>query len=227
MLYGLHFLLFHDFHHIAIYLVGDIAFVPLEVLLVTVVIHQLLARHEKQAMFKKLNMVVGAFFSEVGTELLHLMVHFDAGEADTAARMQVNGEWTPAKFREAARHFREHPHDIDPAAGDLPALRELLLAKREFSLRLLENPNLLEHDRFTDLLWAVFHLTEELASRRDLASLPVSDLDHLAGDIRRAYGLILSEWLAYMQHLQADYPYLFSLAVRMNPFNKEVSPIVE
>jgi len=30
-------------------------------------------------------------------------------------------------------------------------------------LGLLGNPNLLEHDSFTDLLWAVFHLMEELS----------------------------------------------------------------
>jgi hypothetical protein len=38
-------------------------------------------------------------------------------------------------------------------------------------------------------------------------------------DIRRAYHLLLREWLGYMAHLHADYPYLFSLAVRTNPFN--------
>ena len=43
--------------------------------------------------------------------------------------------------------------------------------KRDFLLRLLENPNLLEHDSFANLLLAVFHLTEELAQRRDLDRL--------------------------------------------------------
>ncbi len=33
-LYVLHFVFFHDAHHIFIYLVGDLAFLPLEVLLV-------------------------------------------------------------------------------------------------------------------------------------------------------------------------------------------------
>ena len=40
-LYLLHFSIFRDAHHIAIYLLGDIAFLPLEVLLVTVIIHRL------------------------------------------------------------------------------------------------------------------------------------------------------------------------------------------
>ena len=84
---------------------------------------------------------------------------------------------------------------------------------------LLENPNLLEHDTFTDTLWAVFHLTDELAHREDLKSLPETDVRHLSGDIDRAYKCIVAEWLEYMKHLKRDYPYLFSLAVRTNPFD--------
>ncbi len=33
-----------------------------------------------------------------------------------------------------------------------------------------------------------------------------SDLNHLKGDIARAYKLIVSEWLEYMKHLKANYP---------------------
>lgn len=91
----------------------------------------------------------------------------------------------------------------------------------------MENPNLLEHDSFTELLWAVFHLTEELAYRESVEDLPISDYRHIAGDIERVYGLVIYEWLAYMKHLQSDYPYLFSLAIRTNPFNDHSSPIVE
>ncbi|MGB7970355.1 MAG: hypothetical protein WCF31_00150 [Candidatus Deferrimicrobiaceae bacterium] len=90
-----------------------------------------------------------------------------------------------------------------------------------FLLSLLGNPNLLEHESFTDLLWAVFHLAEELGSRDSVSSLPESDQEHLIGDIRRINVLLSLEWLAYMRHLQEDYPYLFSLAVRINPFDLE------
>jgi hypothetical protein len=39
LFYFIHFLIFRDAHHIFIYMVGDIAFVPVEVLLVTLIIH--------------------------------------------------------------------------------------------------------------------------------------------------------------------------------------------
>lgn len=92
---------------------------------------------------------------------------------------------------------------------------------------LLRNGNLLEHQRFTDMLWAVFHLTDELQRRGDLADLPEADLDHLTGDLRRAHQRLVLQWLAYMRHLKANYPYLFSLAIRTNPFNPDASPVIE
>ena len=94
-------------------------------------------------------------------------------------------------------------------------------------LALLENPNLLEHESFTELLWAVFHLTEELACRMNLKELPDTDYEHLSADMKRAYVLLIAEWLAYMKHLKINYPYLFSLAARMNPFDPNASPIVK
>lgn len=115
--------------------------------------------------------------------------------------------------------LKRHTHEIDINKGDIGDLKRFLVEKRQFLLNLLENPNLLEHETFTNLLWAVFHLTEELDHRTDLKGLPGSDYQHLAGDLKRVYCLLIAEWLAYMKHLKSEYPYLFSLALRTNPFD--------
>jgi hypothetical protein len=98
---------------------------------------------------------------------------------------------------------------------------------RTFLLGLLENPNLLEHEAFTGMLWAVFHLADELSARATVSGLPDADLDHLSGDIKRAYGILIVQWLTYMKHLHKDYPYLFSLAMRTNPFDAGASVIMK
>jgi hypothetical protein len=94
-------------------------------------------------------------------------------------------------------------------------------------VRLLENPTLLEHESFTNLLWAVFHLAEELAARGSFTQLPQTDYQHLAGDIKRIYVLLVHQWLNYMEHLKDNFPYLFSLAMRTNPFDQEASPVLQ
>ena len=208
------------------YIFQDIAFVPISVLMVTVIIDQVLRIREKSALLKKMNMVIGAFNSEVGTALLKSLSSFDTDYEQTRGKLLITAQWSDSEFAGIRKSLRRHDYVMDSRNGDLEELKQFLLGKRHFLLGLLENPNLLEHETFTDLLWAVFHLTEELESRIDIKQLPDSDLKHLSGDIKRAYGLLISEWLSYMKHLKNNYPYLFSLAVRTNPFNPEASPEV-
>ena len=77
LVYFFHFLIFRDPHHIFIYLIGDIAFVFIEVLMVTLVIHSLLIMREKRERLEKLNMLIGVFFSEIGTKLLTIFSDCD------------------------------------------------------------------------------------------------------------------------------------------------------
>lgn len=91
-LYGIHYLIFGEFHHIVIYLVGDIAFVPLEVLLVVVVIERFMARHEHHKMLEKMNMLVGTFFSELGTELLGRLTEGLENKSEIRPRIAVDAK---------------------------------------------------------------------------------------------------------------------------------------
>jgi hypothetical protein len=146
LLYLVHFYVFHDLEHIEIYALGDVAFLPIEVLLVVLVVDWVISRQEQRS--------------------------------------------------------------------------QLSL------LRLLENPSLLEQESFTEQLWAVFHVADELQHRSDLAHLPGGDYRHLALDTGRAYSALTAEWLKYMAHLLKRYPYLFSLALRTNPFDPTASPVI-
>ena len=211
--------LFHSPRDTFFYLFQDLAFVPINVLLVTLIVDRVLRMRERAALMKKLNMVIGAFFSEAGTRLLRYFVAFDEDAGTVGERLAVNAGWDDNAFDEASRKLKQHPVRIDFRRGDLSGLKEFLVVRRGFLLGLLENQNLLEHETFTELLWAVFHLMEELASRSDVRSLSNADGEHIAVDIRRAYLILITEWLAYMRHLKTDYPYLFSLAVRTNPFD--------
>jgi hypothetical protein len=224
--YFVHYLIFRDVHHIFIYMVGDLAFLPLEVLLVVLIIERVLAHRERQAKLQKLNMVVGAFFTEVGNHLLNTLFPYFDNKAEIAEQLDIKADWTKKDFRRAAAYAYNLKVEFDCSQMDLEALKTFLSSKRTFILTMLENPNLLEHDRFTDLLWAVTHLDEELEARSSLTGLCDSDAEHLAGDIQRMYDHLASEWLDYVEHLKANYPFLFSLILRMHPFQENPSPTV-
>ena len=218
-LYLLQMSIFHAERDTFFYLFQDLAFVPIQILLVTVIVDQVLRIREKAAMMNKLNMVIGAFFSEAGTRLLKSFSSFDHHFEKIREDLLVTKDWTDREFSSAVRDIQHFEYRIDSARGDLAELKQFLGGKREFLLGLLANPNLLEHEAFTELLWAVFHLTEELTARESVAGLAAPDAEHIAGDIRRAYVILIVEWLAYMKHLKSEYPYLFSLALRTNPFD--------
>jgi len=226
LIYFVHFYIFRDIHHIFIYMVGDLAFLPLEVFLVVIVIERILTYREKRAKLQKLNMVVGAFLSEVGSRLLGELIGFFDNSKEISQRLNISQNWTPSDFKKAMDFSRALSARIDVGKIDLDRLRTFLIQKRSFLLALLENPNLLEHERFTDLLWAVSHLAEELEARPSVKNLPESDLQHIAGDIQRLYGHLAAEWVAYVEHLKANYPFLFSLVLRTHPFQEHPSPVV-
>ncbi|MCE5194312.1 MAG: hypothetical protein LLF28_02475 [Nitrospiraceae bacterium] len=220
LIYFIHYLIFRDSHHIFIYMLGEIAFVPIEVLLVTLIIHRLLSMREKRSLLKKMNMVIGAFFSEVGISLLKSFSSFDSQSEKTRNKLIVDNNWTNKEFISRHAYFEKYDCKIECTYNDIKNLRNFLENKRGFLLGLLQNPNLLEHESFTDILWAVFHLTEELTNRNDVSNLTHADHEHLLIDIKRVYIRLIVGWISYMMHLKADYPYLFSMAIRMNPFDK-------
>ncbi len=222
----LHIMLFHDAGTLFFYLALDLVFVPLQVLLVTVIIEKLLNEREKRSVMEKLNMVIGAFFGEVGNTLIRHMSKTCIDFTELQNNLTISSGWTGNDFRKAARFLESYECRFDSERFRLDRLRGILLTKRAFILALLQNPNLLEHDRFTELLWAVCHLTEELEARTELEALPQTDLNHLEGDIQRAFGMLVREWLSYMEHLKENYPYMYSLSSRINPFNPKASPIV-
>jgi len=222
----LSYAIFRDAHDIGLYLSIDVAFVPIEVLLVTLIMSELLSFREKRSRLQKLNMVIGAFFSEVGVRLLAYLSDLDPELEHIRGELVIRGDWSHREFRSLTRRLGEYRHTVSSQSGHYEELRSLLTANRSFLLRLLENPTLLEQEAFTDLLRAVFHLTEELTARDSFSGLPAADLAHLRGDTERVYLLLAREWTAYMQHLRGNYPYLFSLAMRTNPFDREASPII-
>jgi hypothetical protein len=141
-------------------------------------------------------------------------------------RLVVRDSWKDSDFKDMETVMGNYECGVDIARVDLDATRDFLIKNEEFLLRLVENPMVFEHESFTDLILAISHLTEELKSRGSLSSLPPEDQAHLAADCRRVYTLLVSEWVKYMEYLKAHYPYLFSLAMRKNPFDTSASVVI-
>ena len=225
-LYGIDLSIFGNLREISASFLGNLAFLPIYIIVVTLLFERVLRKRERQSVMRKLNMVIGVFFSEFGNRLLKELSEHVVGSEELKNRLRMTGSWQKKDFEEALEYLRRSNQRISIDSDALHCLKQFMAGKRSFLLSLLENQNLLEHENFTDLLWAAFHIVEELEARESFDRIPPSDKEHINGDIKRVFGHLIREWILYMQHLKEDYPYLFSLAVRLNPMIDSPDPLV-
>ncbi|MDP2719491.1 MAG: potassium channel family protein [Dehalococcoidia bacterium] len=191
--------------------------------LTQLIVHRGRDRLRKQ----RLNMLIGVFFTEVGTQLLRHFVEYDPNISSIRQELGINENWSEVEFTALKRQLRRYKYSIDPKLMELEKVSKFLKEKGDLLLRQIENPDLIEYEALSELLWAVVHLRDEFMSRRSLSDLPEPDLAHLANDATRAYGHLVKEWLEYLQHMKRRYPYLYSLAIRTNPFSENPSAIIK
>lgn len=208
------------------YIFNSLGFLPINVLIVTLIINRLLTLRSKREQQEKIRMVIGLFFSEMGDTLLRKMVQWDKSPETLRETMLVKNTWTKEQYKAAKEHAAQLCTRTVPGPDDLIEVRDLFMKNHDFLLRLIENPVLLEHTTVSKLMQDLFHLGEELAGRKDIHSLPQSDLAHLAGDVNRVYCQLTTAWLEHMEYLNRNYPYLLSLSLRKSPFLLEDRVVV-
>ena len=205
----------------------QIGFVPISVVLITLWLNRLISQRENRQRVQKRNIATSNFFMEIGTPLLEYLISFDSNSHELGAVLLIKTEWSERDFAVAKDTLRDQRYSMKTEPSDLEALCTFLNSKRSFLTLVLENPSLLEQEDFTNLLSAIAHLTEELVRRIDLTKLGKADYDHITNDIIRVYALLLPVWLDYMKHIKENYPYLYSLSVRTNPFDPLSSPEIK
>jgi len=187
----------------------------------------IMERHQERMRNERLNMLISLFFSEIGTELLSILALLDPDLEKIRSEFINNDSWTEQKFVELEACLRDHKCQIEPQCIVFESLRAYLLQNGGLLVLLLENPSLVERGAFTESLRATLHLRDELILRKKICGSPDSDLNHLANDAKRVYISLTLEWIDYMRYLNKKYPYLFSLALRTNPFSASRSPIID
>lgn len=221
LLYSLENYIFNDSRTIYENLLSQIAFLPIYVLIVTLFIEQIIEKKDKRDILHKVNVVIGVFFNEVGRDLLYNLSSVDANFAEIKEKMKFQADNFDDKCNDVLGFMKKYKSNFQCRQGGFKRLKAFVVSKKEILLMMMENPNLMENESFTELLLALFHLYEELSKRENLDVLSEADHNHLIGDVERVYYLLIDEWLHYMKHLKESYPYLFSLEVRVNPLNAE------
>lgn len=198
-----------DTSTVLFYIGIDFAFLPIDICIVILIFEAILEKKEKENLQDKLYLVIGAFYTEIGDSLLTNISHITQDRNKIAKVLDLNEDWSRDDFRKASEEIMLIVNNLDDVPEEyyfnyLVDLKELLLGKRDFLLRLFENPIFFEHEAFSDLMLAVLHMTEELKARESLVDVSVSDYLHLLNDVKRAYILLIKEWLIYLEHLSVS-----------------------
>lgn len=226
ILYTVQIAVFRAPHDTTFYILQDLAFLPLQIAIVTVVLGKYLKKREKAERLRKINVVINAFFSEAGTDLLKGFLEFSSSCDEIGSKLDIQTDWDDSAFLSAVGYLQKEVIKVECKAQQLSSLKELMIRKKNFMIGMIENPNLLEHDTFTDMLLSVFHVMEELMARNEFSEDHRADMAHISNDVRRALQSLLIQWVEYMRHLKTEYPYLYSLEIRKNPFFKDRSVVI-
>lgn len=78
IMFFIHYLVFGQLENTIYYSFMSLCFIPVNILVVTLVFEKLVERRTKLERLSKLNMLVGLFFSDIGFTLLEIIVAGDA-----------------------------------------------------------------------------------------------------------------------------------------------------
>lgn len=232
IIYGSNYLVLGDAEHIISYIWTHLGFIPVDILIVAFVLDEIIEKKEKEAMLEKLDMLMSTFFSEVGNELINQLSHANKYKASTENLKSIKN-WDDKDYENKLNELKnssiDFQADIAPENREefLENLRDLISGKREFIINLINNPNLLEKEEFTELINAILHLDEELEHRKDLSLVTDADFAHLNGDMHRVYNKLVHEWVYYLRYLNKNYPYMIALVIRTNPFDEDADVYVK
>ena len=94
--YSIKFLLLKNPADTLNYVFNSLGFLPISAFLVTIILNELLTRRSRRERLEKLNMVIGAFFSQVGVRLLRELAAEPVQEPATVKEsLTVAGEGSP------------------------------------------------------------------------------------------------------------------------------------
>ena len=217
----IHHWIFHENGYWASFLLlHEIALMPLEFVVVTLGLEQILELTHKRENQAKISMIESVFFSESGSDMLRYLFSCDADKDIEEIRsiMDVQRGWSAKQIRQARAAVKNITYEVDSSKIDFFGLHYHLSTRHSYFLKVIENPALSGHERFTELLLHIYHLWEELECRTDLYNLPPDDREYLCKAVNAVYKELAIEWMQNATDLLLHQPERLHHFIRTNPF---------
>ena len=107
IIYAVQIIVFRAPRDTTFYLLQDFAFLPLQIAIVTVVLGTYLKKREKAERLKKNNVIINAFFSEAGTEILAGLIMFSRNRDEISPELDFQPGSKDNDFSRAVRYLEK------------------------------------------------------------------------------------------------------------------------
>ena len=208
--YFTHYFFFRDIHYLTSYFLLHLSFLPIHALALGLILEGLMSLHESRNRRKKMSMLLGIFFRQVGVDLLIMMSYLIKDRPAFDKMVMVQPDWGRKEFKTSTNMLQKSKLWIKPDRNALASIMAILKEREEIITTMTRNPHLLEFLNLSRALMSLFHLIEEAHFRPKVEDLPEHELDHLANDLGKALKNLSILWLEYLQHLKTNHPILFT-----------------
>lgn len=209
--YALQIWIFHDPHTTFFYLMQDLAFMPITIAVVTLMVGEVMNRNEHRQQIAKTRMLTSSFFTEMGEKLmvilLQSMTRGCTMEEFTSKTMECD-----ADVKQLQSYIAQMDYSVNITEDTYNRCRELILGHQTPLLVLASNPMLMEHEQFTDLLWGIFHLIDEFRLRGEWTDIPPEAREHIENDFSEVLQSLMINWVSNARYLRQTYPNYYAAA---------------
>ncbi len=213
LIYILQIIIFRDPKNTFFYIFQDFAFLPISIAIATIIVGEFMDQREKQERIEKTRMLTSSFFTEIGSRLTMAILSASEPRESLSNVLAIRCK-NDLDLKERQDFIRKIPITVNLTKEVFEDTKEIILSSRTALLVLASNPLLMEHEDFSDLLWALFHLIDEFRLRGDFDGLTPPELHHLSEDYEKVMQLLLVNYIANAKYLQETYPNLYSAATK-------------
>ncbi len=210
-LYGIQIMIFRDPATTEFYLLQDLAFMPITIIIATIVVGEILNEKEKRERESNTRMLTSTFYTQVGASFMNMLIQASENEVEirNILQKQVNTEKEIKQMQEEVKQLNCQIHLTEDIYREVT---HIVSENRMAILVLSSNPMILEQRSFTNLLWGMFHLEDEFRIRGAYHQLSQEDKAHIAEDLEKVLQLLLLNSIPNAKYLKDTYPHLYKTA---------------
>ncbi|MEA5084958.1 MAG: hypothetical protein VB018_12555 [Lachnospiraceae bacterium] len=109
--YYVQYLLFHQTENTVFYLLQDLAFVPIQVGMVTLIINRFLNEMDNRKKIKKINVIISTFFIEIGVPIISTISKFNGNNDILFEKISIK-EMSSKEYNKLIKEVKEFKFDI-------------------------------------------------------------------------------------------------------------------